>query len=163
MAAGVRAVDAFVRDGGTVVVWSQGANSVVDALHLPVKDRVAELSRRDYFTGISIMQVIADATHPVMAGMPERAAVFFDGSPVFVPLDGFEGSVLAKYAPEGSPLLSGYLLGEKYLQGQPAAVDVHHDRGHVVLIGFRPQWRGQPFGTFRVLLNAALYTDSARR
>jgi len=27
----------------------------------------------------------------------------------------------------------------------------------VVLIGFRPQWRGQPFGTFRVLLNAALF------
>jgi hypothetical protein len=27
----------------------------------------------------------------------------------------------------------------------------------VVLIGFRPQWRGQPFGTFRVVFNAALF------
>jgi hypothetical protein len=26
-----------------------------------------------------------------------------------------------------------------------------------VLIGFRPQWRGQPFGTFRVVFNAALF------
>jgi hypothetical protein len=28
----------------------------------------------------------------------------------------------------------------------------------VILIGFRPEWRGQPFGTFRVLFNAALFT-----
>jgi hypothetical protein len=27
----------------------------------------------------------------------------------------------------------------------------------VVLLGFRPEWRGQPFGTFRVLFNAALF------
>ena len=30
--------------------------------------------------------------------------------------------------------------------------------GHVLLIGFRPEWRGQPFGTFRVLFNAALFS-----
>jgi hypothetical protein len=24
-------------------------------------------------------------------------------------------------------------------------------------VGFRPQWRGQPFGTFRVVFNSALY------
>jgi hypothetical protein len=92
-----------------------------------------------------------------MAGMPEHAAVFFDGSPIFAPLENFTGEVLAKYDPQGSPLLSGYLLGEKALQGQAAALDVHHGKGHVVLIGFRPQWRGQSFGTFRVLFNAALY------
>ena len=26
-----------------------------------------------------------------------------------------------------------------------------------MLIGFRPQWRGQPVGTFRVLFNSALF------
>jgi hypothetical protein len=25
-----------------------------------------------------------------------------------------------------------------------------------VLLGFRPQWRGQPFGTFRVVFNAVM-------
>ncbi len=27
----------------------------------------------------------------------------------------------------------------------------------MILLGLRPQWRGQPFGTFRILFNAALY------
>jgi hypothetical protein len=30
----------------------------------------------------------------------------------------------------------------------------------VVLIGFRPQWRGQPVGTFRVVFNSVLYAAS---
>ena len=26
------------------------------------------------------------------------------------------------------------------------------------MLGLRPQWRGQPFGTFKVLFNAVLYS-----
>ncbi len=89
-----------------------------------------------------------------MAGMPARAAVFVDGSPVFDTLEGFKGTVIARYPETGSPLLSGYLIGEKYLHGKAAAVEAELDQGRVILLGFRPQWRGQPFGTFRVLFNA---------
>lgn len=154
---GVREFDAFVRGGGTLVCLNSSAGWAIDALHLPVKNVVAGLNPKDYFSSGSILEVTTDGGHPVMAGMPERAKVFVDGSPVFTTLDGFEGSVLAKYAPSGSPRLSGYLLGEKYIQGQAAAVDVKHGRGHAVLIGFRPQWRGQPVGTFRVVFNSALF------
>jgi ribosomal protein S18 acetylase RimI-like enzyme len=80
-----------------------------------------------------------------------------DGSPVYEPGDGFKGTLLARYRDSGSPLLSGYLIGEKYLNGKAAALDVQFGDGHVVLIGFRPEWRGQPFGAFRVLFNAALF------
>ena len=38
---------------------------------------------------------------------------------------------------------SGYLAGQKYMQGLAAALDVKHDKGHVVLVAFQPQWRGQ--------------------
>ena len=38
-----------------------------------------------------------------------------------------------------------------------AALDVHYGERHVILLGFRPQWRGQTFGTFKILFDAALY------
>lgn len=155
--AGVRALDTFVRGGGTIVCLNSSSDFAIDALHLPVKNVVSGLPRKDYFASGSILEITTDPSHPVMAGMPERARVFTDGSPVFTTLDGFEGSVLAKYQKDGSPRVSGYLLGEKYIQGYAAAVDVKHGRGHAILIGFRPQWRGQPFGSFRVIFNSTMY------
>ena len=152
----VHAFDEFVRGGGTIVAWNQGATAVANALHLPVKNVVANLPRREYFTGGSIMRAIVDTTHPIMAGMPASADVFVFNSPVFTTTDGFDGAVLAKY-PNESILRSGYLAGEKHMQGMAAALDVKHDRGHVVLFAFQPQWRGQSTGTFRVVFNATLF------
>jgi hypothetical protein len=145
------------------VALNQGAGYAIEALHLPVRNAVDTLNARRYFASGSILEVITDPVHPAMAGMPERAKVFVEDSPVFETLEGFEGAALAKYAGEGSPLLSGYLLGEKFLQGRAAALDVKHGKGHVLLIGFRPQWRGQPFGTFRVVFNAALFGGEVAR
>jgi Zinc carboxypeptidase len=158
--AGARALDAFVQSGGTLVCLNESADFAITALALPVKNVVSGVARKDFFASGSILEVITDPAHPLMAGMPERAKVFVDDSPVFTTTEGFEGAALAKYASSGSPRLSGYLLGEKYLHDNAAALDVKHGRGHVVLIGFRPQWRGQPFGTFRVVLNAALFSKA---
>ena len=152
----IKALDAFVRGGGTLVAMSRGAVAAIDQLQLPVKNVLAGLNRQQFFANGSVLRVTTDPTQPVMAGMPKDADVFVFGSPAFEPSVGFDGAVLASYPPEGSPLRSGYLLGEKFLQGKAAAVDVKHGDGRVILLGFRPQWRGQPFGTFRVLFNAVL-------
>src|SRR4029077_19301338 len=109
------------------------------------------------FWGGACAEVKTDARRRALHATAERAAVFVDGSPVFETTDGFQGSVIARYAETGSPLLSGYLIGENYLHGKAAALDVQLGDGHVVLLGFRPTWRGQPLGTFRVLLNAAIF------
>jgi hypothetical protein len=158
--AGERALDGFVRAGGTLVCWNAGCRFAIDALGLPVRDVTARLPRSEFSISGSILAASFAADHPVMAGMRAEGAIFFGGSPVFETTEGFEGWVLARYQESGSPLLSGFLLGEEHLHGRAAAVDVRHGVGHVVLIGFQPQWRGQPFGTFRVLFNAALFHAS---
>ena len=150
------AFEAFIRHGGTLVCLNAASAFAIDQFKLPVANTVAGLRTDDFFLRGSIVQVSIDPSHPIMAGMPETAAVFADGSPVFETQEGFQGRVLARYAESGSPLLSGYLIGEKYLSGKAAALDVRLDAGHIVLLGFRPEWRGQPFGTFRVLFNAVL-------
>jgi len=161
--AGVRALDEFVRGGGTLICLNQSSDFAIGQLHLPVKNVVEDLQRTDFFVSGSILEVIVDPSHPVMSGMPARAKLFVGQSPVFTTLDGFEGTAMAKYQKTGSPLLSGYLLGEAHLNGYAAALDVQHGTGHVLLLGFRPQWRGQPFGSFRVLFNAVLYGGELSR
>ena len=150
------AIEAFVRDGGTLVCFNRSAAFAIARLKLPVKDVTTGLTRQSFFAGTSLLNVAVDASQRVMAGMPERAAVFFSGSPAFEPLESFSGTVLARY-PESGVLASGFLLGESVLAGKAAALDVPYGNGRVILLGFRPQWRGQPFGTFRVFFNALLY------
>jgi len=156
---GSRNLDKFVSNGGTLLCMNKSSEYAIKALHLPVKDVVQGIDRSKFFTGGSIMEVSCNNSHPVMAGMADLSAVFVFGSPVFSTLEGFEGEVLARYQSEGSPLLSGYLAGEEYLNDNAAALDVKHNNGHVLLFGFQPQWRGQPMGTYRTLFNALLYAN----
>ena len=159
-AEGVRELDAFVRAGGTLVTLNGASRFAIDELHLPVRDVVAELESDEYYVSGSILEIETDPSHPVMSGMRERAPTIIANSPVFTTEEGFAGRILAKYASAGSPLLSGYLLGEEHLQGYAAAVEVKRGEGRVVLLGMRPQWRGQPWGSFRILFNAALYSKA---
>ena len=154
---GLRALDAFVRAGGRLIAFNQSSNLLIDAFALPVTDVVREVNREGFFSAGSILEVRPEDGEPLMAGLGDRAPVFFDRGPVFeVPEEDFSGAVLARYAPHGSPLLSGYLLGEEHTHGRAAAVRVNRGAGSVILLGFRPQWRGQTFGTFKVLFNAIL-------
>jgi hypothetical protein len=61
--------------------------------------------------------------------------------------------VLARYAAK-NVLASGWLTGEKTIAGRAALVDARYGRGNVVLFGFRPQFRGQTWGTFGLLVDA---------
>lgn len=154
---GLRGMNNFVEAGGTLVCLNQSSKYVIEALSLPIKDVTRGVGRKEFFAGSSILEVETDTSHPAMAGMPVKANIFVSRSPVFTTLEGFEGQALAKYQTTGSPLRSGYLLGESHIQGYAASLDVKHGKGHVILHGFSPQWRGQTMGTYRVLFNSILY------
>jgi hypothetical protein len=155
-AADLGSFEQFIRGGGTVVCLNSASTFAIQQFKLPVRNVVQGLRTDEFFLHGTIVGVTVDSASQIMAGMPGTSAVFADSSPVFETLDGFKGTVLAKYQESGSPLLSGYLIGEKYMNGKAAALDVQLDSGHVVLLGFRPEWRGQPFGTFKIIFNALL-------
>ncbi|MGN7513560.1 MAG: M14 family zinc carboxypeptidase [Allomuricauda sp.] len=156
---GIRNLNAFVEQGGTLITLNRSSNFAINALHLPVKNVVDKVNRAKFFTGGSIVQVETNPSHPVMAGMLRKSNVFVYNSPIFSTEEGFEGEVLAKYQEKGSPLMSGFLVGEEYMNGNAVALDVNHGKGHVLLFGYQPQWRGQSMGTFRTLFNALLYAN----
>ena len=59
----------------------------------------------------------------------------------------------ARYAEKGD-LLSGWTLGEKYRQGKVALAEATYGKGRIILFAFRPQHRGQSWGTFPFIFNA---------
>jgi hypothetical protein len=61
-------------------------------------------------------------------------------------------------------LMSGWEVGaQEHLAGRPAVVRVRAGDGQAVLIGFRPQFRAQPTGTYKLFLNAILGAGAGSR
>lgn len=105
----------------------------------------------------SILRVHLDTTHAVNAGMSPDAAIYFTNSQVFDVAPGSAARVIARYPERGDDiLLSGYLQGAARIAGRAAAVEAPVGRGSVVLFGFRPLYRAQSYGTFRMFFNALL-------
>lgn len=156
---GVDALREFVEHGGTLVTLGNASQFAIDRLGLPVTNVVAGLRSDEFFCSGALLR--ADVKeHPVTAGMPPQADLLFERNEVFDTKAGFRGTVLASYIERRNPLRSGYLIGAEKIEGKAAAIDVVLGQGHVILIGFRTQWRGQSHGTYKFLFNAMYYNNS---
>ncbi len=152
---GLQHLKAFVEAGGTLVAMDRASDLPLHVFDLPITNVTASAGEADFYVPGSILRVAVDATHPVGYGMPAEAAAFFINSPAFEVAPGADVDIVARY-PASNLLLSGWLLGERVLADRAAVVHARVGRGHVVLLGFRSEHRGQPHGTFKLLFNAML-------
>ncbi len=56
--------------------------------------------------------------------------------------------------------MSGWLMGPAFIQGKTAITEAPFGLGRVIMIGFRPQHRGQPHGTYKLIFNSIFYGAS---
>jgi hypothetical protein len=151
--AGVAALVAFVEGGGRVVALDAATDFVIRHFDIPVGNALAGLRPENFFIPGSLVAIDVDPTHPAAFGMAPQAAAFFQNSRAFDTL-GDEPEIVVRYA-VSDLLLSGWEVGaEEHLAGRPAVVRTPYGEGDLVLIGFRPQFRAQPAGTFKLLFNA---------
>jgi hypothetical protein len=143
----------FVRAGGTLVAFNNASDAVIDLFDLPVTNVLKGVSSDTFFCSGALLAVdLAPGTRAGM-GMPADPIVMFERGPAFVPKPGFTGRVLASYAKTGNPLRSGVLLHPEAIQGKAAAMEVPYGKGKIYLYGFKPQWRAQSHGTYKLMFN----------
>jgi hypothetical protein len=146
--AGAAAIESFVENGGTVLAFNQASNYAIDVLKLPVKNVLAGVRSSDFYAPGSILAVDITRDSPLAATMTAPVpAVWFENGPAFEITDPARATAIATYPASGNVLLSGWLLGGSKLNGKAAMVDVSVGKGHAVLYGFRPQYRGQSMAT----------------
>jgi hypothetical protein len=146
--AGAAALASFVENGGTLLAFNEASNYAIEALKLPVKNVLAGVRNTDFYAPGSILAVEIKRDSPIAARMTAPVpAVWFENGPAFEITDPARATAVATYPATGDVLLSGWLLGGSRLNGKAALVDVTVGRGHAVLYGFRPQYRGQSMAT----------------
>ena len=154
---GASALRAFVEAGGTLLAFNDASEYAIEAFALPVKNVLAGTRSTDFYAPGSILGVEVVPGSPIAATFTAPVpAVWFEDSPAFEITDASRATAVLRYQADGDPLLSGWLLGGKLLNGKSALVDVSLGQGHVVLYGFRPQYRAQTNATFPLIWSAIL-------
>jgi hypothetical protein len=159
---GSRALQDFVRQGGTLIAFDSACDYVLEEFNIPVRNALSGVKAEDFSVTGSLLRVRVEPGHPVTYGLPQDLTVFVNDTTAFeTGLGGaeLERWVLATY-PE-SPrdvLLSGWIRGEDRIARKAAAVATTFGKGKVVLFGFRPQHRAQTHATFPLIFNALYWS-----
>jgi hypothetical protein len=147
----------FTESGGTIVALNKASSVYAEKSSGDIIDVLDGVANKDFYVPGSILQVSVDTDSPIGFGSKPTVPIFFEQGPAFK-IAG-EAKSIAHYA-DDKPLLSGWLLGGKYLNGASALVEKKVGEGRVVLFGFRPQYRGQSEVTYKLFYNALLYSAS---
>ncbi len=156
--AGVAQLKAFVAAGGRMILLD-GASEIAADLGVTGVELIAagNAQNQPYAPG-SILRTEVNRSNPLTLGMHDQAAVYFTNSITFNVRDDANAQVVLRYPAANEILLSGYLSGAEAMAGRAAMLDarIGTTGGRVIMFGFRPQHRGQPWATFKLLFNALL-------
>jgi hypothetical protein len=167
---GVSKLSDYVKAGGTLITFDEASDFAIDQFGLPVRNTTSRLSSSQFFIPGSLIRAKVDKSHPMTFGVQEEVAASYSQSRAYeivTPSYRGEGGeekiehapepevdVVVKFA-EKDLLMSGWAMGEeRYLKNKAAMLDVKHGEGNIVLFSFRPQFRGQPRGTYKLIFNA---------
>ena len=151
--AGVKNLKEFVSSGGMLICFDNACNLAIREFNLPLRNVLDGVKSSEFYCPGSIVALDVDNKNPIAATLPASLPAYFINSSAFVAAADANVRVVARYAKE-NVLLSGWLLGEDKLRGQIALAEVGVGKGRIVLFGFRPQHRGQTWGTLPLIWNA---------
>ena len=147
---GIAALRRFAERGGTIIGWDDSSRLLSHHLKLPVSNPLARLQSPDFFAPGSLLRIDVDNTHPIGFGMPANAAALYMNGPAYRVE---KGDTIARFSEEET-LLSGLLIGQEHIAGLSALVSVPVGLGKVILFGFRPHFRAQARGAYKLLFNS---------
>ncbi len=146
---GARALREFASAGGTLIFLNRSTEYAVRHLGVAAKNVLEGVSSKDFYAPGSLLWVNLDPGHPLAFGLPERIPIWSERSPAWETGE----TVAARYV-SFDLLASGWLLGERRIVGKAALVDARLGQGRVILMGMRPQYRGQSYQALKLLFNA---------
>ena len=161
--AGVENLKKFVENGGKLICFDDSCGLVIKSFSLPMKNVLAGVPRSQFYNPGSIIKLQVDTKHTLAQGLLEETPAYFITSSAFdlVQSAGFSPSerdksrtlnVVARYAAKDA-LMSGWMLGENFINGKAALVETTYGKGKIILFAFRPQHRGQTYATFPLVFN----------
>jgi hypothetical protein len=142
----------FVSEGGTLLCFDASCDLVIKQFKLPVRNVLEGLRSSEFYCPGSILSIDVDGTNTIAQGVPRSLNAYFINSSALESSDS-DQTEKARYSKD-NVLRSGWLLGENKLRGQIALAEAHLGKGRVVLFAFRPQHRGQTWGTLPLIWNA---------
>lgn len=151
--AGVENLKKFVSAGGRLVCFDVSCGMVIKRFGLPMKNVLTGLKRSEFYNPGSIVGLDVDTKQKLAAGLASDTSAYFNDSSAFEIADPSKVTAVARYAAKDA-LRSGWMLGEKYINGKAALAEAAFNKGKIVLFAFRPQHRGQSWATFPFIFNA---------
>src|SRR5256714_11490880 len=142
----------FVEDGGTLICFDGSCAAVIRQMKLPLRNVLAGVRSSAFYCPGSILRLNVDTSSPIARTMPKDTDAYFISSSAFDATDN-KVHVIARYGKD-DVLRSGWLRGEDKIKDKIALAEVTAGKGRVVLFAFRPQHRGQTWGTFSFICTA---------